>query len=739
MAGNRQVFEQAMRQGTNYAWDKQWNKAIAEYQKAIDEFPQEAPAFVALGQAFVHADRLKEALDVYQRAARLTPNDPLALSRVAELLEQLGDVPGAVKTWLHAADLRVRAQDVGQAVEVWQHIASVAPETVLAHERLAKAYAGMGQNRKAVGQYLALAMLYQGQGDQARATAICQQALNLDPRSADVLTALDALQHGRPLSELLAKEAGEIDKGLTKAESEARRAVFGPIETTRQQALSELAGSLLEDSNLGGLELVSLLLQGIDLQTRGETASAIANYEQVLQGGMRHAAVHFNLGLLYQESLRFEEAVGQLQKVVDNSDYALGAHLALGECFRALGRLDEALTHFIRGLKWLDLSILPAERAKELGRTYNTLHNDFMAARDHDAMAVFVNAVVEFLSDEGWQEKLSQTRQQLNLLSDDRVISLGEFLTLPDAERVWASMLKAQELLEQGLFFSASEEYLWAIQHAPSYLPLHLQLAELFIQSKQPEIAIDKYLFVADTFAVREELEQAMEMYDRVLGMAPMDLGVRQKLIGLLQDHGRIEPALEQRLALADAYYELAQIELSREQYNDALALAADLPDSKKWTSVILHRLGDIDLQRLDWRSAIDVYSELKAAVPEDTKARKKLIELHFNLQHQAQAVAELDQLLDLYRQEGNLQQVLEIVQELSEARPDELTLHKRAAQLCIEMRNRAGAIAHLDAMGELQLQTGHVQEAVSTIRAIVALGPENVDAYRQLLEQIAE
>ncbi len=736
MAGNRQVFEQAMRRGTNYAWDKQWDKAIDEYQKAIDEFPQEAPAYTALGQALVHADRLEEALDVYQRAARLNPNDPLALSRVAELLERLQDVPGAVQTWLHAADLRVRAKEVDQAVEVWQHIVSVAPENVLARERLAKAYAGMGQSRKAVRQYLALAALYQERGDQEQATAICQRALELEPRNADVLTALDALQHGRSLSALLAEETGEAE-ALVEAETETQECVFGPIEAARQQALSELAGSLLEEGDL--LEFVSLLLQAIDLQTRGETASAISNYERVLQGGMQNVATYFNLGLLYQESLRFEEAIEQLQKVVDSADYALGAHLALGECFRALGRLDQALTHFIKGLKRLDLSILPAERTKELGRTYNALSNDFMEARDHDAMVAFMNAVVEFLSDERWQEKLSQTRQQLDRLSDGRVISLGEFLTLPDAERVWTSMLKAKEYLEEGMFFSASEEYLWAIQHAPSYLPLHLQLAELFIQNEQPEIAINKYLFVADTFAAREEIEQAMEMYDRVLGMAPMNLKVRQKLIGLLQAHGRVESALEQRLALADAYYELAQIELSREQYNAALAMAADLPDSKKWTAVILHRLGDIDLQRLDWRSAIDVYAELKAAVPEDKKARKKLVELHFNLQHQAKAVAELDQLLALYRREGDLGEALGIVQELSETRPDELALHKRAAQICVETKDRAGAIAHLDAMGELQLQTGHVQEAVSTIRAIIALGPENVEAYRQLLEQITE
>jgi hypothetical protein len=39
--------------------------------------------------------------------------------------------------------------------------------------------------------------------------------------------------------------------------------------------------------------------------------------------------------------------------------------------------------------------------------------------------------------------------------------------------------------------------------------------------------------------------------------------------------------------------------------------------------------------------------------------------------------------------------------------------------------------------MGELQLQTGQVKAAAATIKAIIALAPENVDAYRQLLQQI--
>jgi Flp pilus assembly protein TadD len=79
----------------------------------------------------------------------------------------------------------------------------------------------------------------------------------------------------------------------------------------------------------------------------------------------------------------------------------------------------------------------------------------------------------------------------------------------------------------------------------------------------------------------------------------------------------------------------------------------------------------------------------------------------------------------------------LDVLEELAETHPDELEVHKRAAQLCMETGNKNGAVVHLDAMGELQLQTGHLQEAEATIKAIIALKPENVEAYRQLLEQI--
>ncbi len=736
MAGNRQIFEQAMRRGTNFAWERQWDKAIAEYERAVAEFPNEAPAYTALGQALVHAGRLDEALPVYQRAARLTPDDPLALGRVAELQERLGDLDEAVRTWLLTADAHLRRRAVDAAVKAWQHIVQVAPDTIAAHERLAKAYTSMGHTRKAVRQHLALAALYQRSGDQDRAMEAGQKALELAPRDPDVLTALEALQQGRALDELLERETSPLTPASYE-QVETGQGDDSPVEATRQRALADLANALLEDMGADDLDITAALMQGVDLQMRGEAGLAISRYEKAIQAGVRHPAILFNLGLLYQEKLQFEAAVEQLQQVVHHPDYALGAHFALGECLRALGRLDEAVVHFIEALRRLDLASVGADQADELAQAYDDLAERY-AAETQERTVAFVNALVEFLSGRGWEERLRTARQRLNRLSDGRVISVAEVLTLPDAERILASMVLSQEYLEQGMLRSASEECLWAIEHAPDYLPLHLHLAQLFIRGNQMRMAIDKYLYVASTLAVRGEMEQARQLYEQVLQFAPMDLEVRRKLIAMLLENGQVAQALEHQMALADAYYELAQIEESREQYQQALRMSARLPDAARWASRILHRLGDIDLQRLDWRSAIEVYKQLKEIVPADKQARQRLVELYFNLQRRSAAVTELEALVQLYRQENKPKEALAVLNEMLESRPEELELHKRAAQLCVEVGDRAGAVAHLDAMGELQLQAGRVQEAVATIKAIIALRPENVEAYRQLLEQIS-
>jgi hypothetical protein len=83
-----------------------------------------------------------------------------------------------------------------------------------------------------------------------------------------------------------------------------------PIEITRQKALTDLAESFFEEEEvvtpsvvaprLSKMETDALIGRAIDFQTRGKIEEAIDAYEQVVKARVEQAAVHFNLGLLYQ-------------------------------------------------------------------------------------------------------------------------------------------------------------------------------------------------------------------------------------------------------------------------------------------------------------------------------------------------------------------------------------------------------------------------------------------------------
>jgi tetratricopeptide (TPR) repeat protein len=216
-----------------------------------------------------------------------------------------------------------------------------------------------------------------------------------------------------------------------------------------------------------------------------------------------------------------------------------------------------------------------------------------------------------------------------------------------------------------------------------------------------------------------------------------MNTEVREKLIEMLIRAGMIDPAMEQYIAAADSYYQLAQVDQAIEKLDQALSYAGQGDPARRWQSNILHRMGDIHTQRLDWRQAIRAYRRIKRSDPHDTKARISLTDLYFKSGQREMALRELDELIAHYVSQRQPRELLSTLREAVAARPDELGLRMRLAKAYLDLRQREDAIAELDTIGEMQLQMGRPQEAMRTIQAIIRLGPENVEGYRDLLAQL--
>jgi tetratricopeptide (TPR) repeat protein len=485
------------------------------------------------------------------------------------------------------------------------------------------------------------------------------------------------------------------------------------------------------------LERDALISQALDYQTRGMINEAISIYERVIKGGVTSSAAHFNLGLLYQDKLRFEDAIREFQTVVQDSEYRLGSHFALGESYRARGRIDKAVEHFINVLKIVDLKTVKHEQADRLIELYEHLADGLRTKGEPEQATNFANALVEFLSHKGWEDKVREARNRLDALSSGgRTMILGDILTAGSAQ-VLESLYLSQEYAKRQKYNSAIEETYRAIQLSPDYLPAHLQLAELLAQQELHSIAVAKFITIGDTYRSRGDTNGTISAYERALEFAPLDLSIRARLIDMLKRHGLIDRSLEHYLAMGEAYYQLAQVDKARETYQEALKLAPRGSADKKWRLKFMRLVADIDMQRFEWRRALGAYRELRAAEPNDERLAITLIDLYYRVGQGESALRELDRYLIQLVKSGRGAKVPGILEDMVDRRPGDAGLVNRLVRLYLQQKNTGKAVQILDKLGEEQLDAGETQDAIKTIETILKLRPPNAISYKQLLERL--
>ncbi|MDX1523263.1 MAG: tetratricopeptide repeat protein, partial [Anaerolineae bacterium] len=387
-------------------------------------------------------------------------------------------------------------------------------------------------------------------------------------------------------------------------------------------------------------------------------------------------------------------------------------------------------------LRQIDLSTVGGQQSQQLGHYYENLANNLLNEGDIAKINTFLSTVSAFFSHPSWERKLIEARQIMDGVTENGVMSLAEFLETPQTEVVVTAMALTNRYLNRNLLMTASEETLRAIQLAPDYLPLHLRLADILLKQGHTDQAISKYLNIAKVYQMRGASDDAVEVYRKILRLAPMDVTVRTDLINSYIAHNKTEQALDEYLILANSYYQLAQVDKAIEKYNQALTLTNEVGNGEKWRADILGRMGDIYNQRFDWSNATSAYEELLKIRPNDENVQRKLIDFYFKQNKAAQAIRMLDKLMALYQRQNPLKTV-DLLREFSTSRPDDMYLRQRMAIAYAQNGLTKEAIAEYDALGEMQLEKGMRDEAVQTIQAIINLGPDDLDGYKRLLNQI--
>ncbi len=766
MPGREDVFQQALNEGHSAAWDQDWAKAAEAYRRAVEEFPDRAKGWSNLGLALVQLHRYEEALQAYQRAAALSPNDPVPFEKLAALSERLGNIQGAIQAALKAAELYITQREVEKAIQNWTHVITLDPEHVLARSRLALVYERLQQPQKAVEEYLALASVLQRSGHPDKAKQMLEKAAQLMPQSTEVKQALALFQSGQLLPKPLRPKGGTGPIRMAQVRQATERTVpvgMDPIAEAHKKALTRLADLLFEmsqEEESGAAERRDLrtllrgtgklsqqadqqmillhLGQAIDAHTRGENEQAAEELEHVLESGFDHAAVHFLLGYLYFQSGRLESAQRRLQHALKHAEFALGTRLLLGRTHLQGGNLQEAVVHFLEALRLADLQTVPEGQREALRMAYEPLIEAHRQEQNEAVLRQICENIQSVLTRSDWQQHLLKVRSGMPS-ENGAPAPLAEVLLQAQSSAILDEMHRIHQLVRQGYLRAAMEEAFFALNLAPTYIPLHNLIAEILIQEEHLQEAIAKLHMIARTYHVRGDVEQAIHYLERILEIDPLNLDVRRQLAEDLKNNGRIRDAIRVYMELAAAYTHLADLENARQIYVQALRMIQEHPTEKEWGLQILQRMADIDMQRLDWKQAIRVFEQIRTLKPEDEATRRQLVELNLRLGQVAQAQMEMESYLTYLESTHNIPAAILFLEGLIQEHPQVAWMRKALADLYRKVGRLEDAIAQYDALGELELNAGNRAGAIEAVQAILALNPPNADAYRAVLAQLQQ
>lgn len=765
MAGREDVYQDAMNKGHSAAWDQRWDLAAEHYQKAVEVKPGSSQAVNNLGLAYYQQQKYAEAQACYDQSAKMSPGDPLPIEKLAEIFERTGKIKEAAEKSMQAADLYLKLKDADKAIENWARITQLIPEHLKAHSRLALVHERLGRKEQAIREYISVAALLQDVGQIGEAVKAVDKAVAIDPKNPEAKQAKELVKANKTLPKPMRKRGatGPLRMAAVREMSEvppevARMAKEGPdpIAEARQKALTAMAGLLFDVSSDdvdgdttarsglrgvfgrtkdGDLSKISLHLgAAIDHQTRAEDERAVKELLKAMKQGLEYPAAYFNLGLLLYKLENFEESQPYLARSVNHPDFALAARLLIADFMKERGRFQEAVIEYLEALKEADAAVVSPAEADSLREQYEPLIEGIDQENDEKLLQLCQN-IEDLLLRSNWRKHLTDARQQLP--GGSPPMPLAQILTEAKNAEIVEAMGRINQIARAGHLRSAMEEAYYLLSVAPTYLPLHIHMAELMLRMNHTKEAVTKFSVVAEAYAARGEAKRATDLLRRIVETSPMDLKARTKLIKRLSEQGQVDQAIHEYIKLADVYYRLAQLDQARTTYENALRLAQQTNADPEWSTRILKHMADIDMQRLDWRQAQRVYEQLRTLVPDDAQTRTRLIELNVRLGQENQAMVELDNYMSYLSGKARENQALKYLENLVNENQDMVSARRRLAEYYQQSSRALDAIAQWDKVAELMIVAGNTERAKEAIRAILVLNPPNAEQYRTALQKL--
>jgi len=344
----------ALRTAEKYVLQGKIPAAIDEYRKVVSADPGDLTTINTLGDLYVRAGRIQDAISNFSRIAdsyreggftlkaiamlkkisKLDPTNVETAMKLANLYSQQGLLVEARQQYLQVADAYARAGQTRKALEAYQKIADLDPSNTSVRMKLAEIYSRESMTEQAHDAFIMAGAEFLRKGDSEQALNANLKAIVINPDSRQALTAIATIytQQGQTnrainlLCEAFERNPGDVELltilGRTYLSAgmmdDAERTFLSLVELdkNRYHYLLEVGRRFLQ---IGDLDRAAEQIDGCleVLITKREEDKAIDFLRRVLDKEMNHIGALRRLAQIFLRIREDHNLVATLNSLVE--------------------------------------------------------------------------------------------------------------------------------------------------------------------------------------------------------------------------------------------------------------------------------------------------------------------------------------------------------------------------------------------------------------------------------------
>lgn len=730
------------------------DEAINWLRPSLDLDPSRWDTHMAMGRAYMAANRDKEAIGEFQEVVRLAPSEAAqAYEMLGEVFIRAGRPSQSTVVWFrNAGELFVQRGELRDAMRTYERILQFEPRNKDILIRLATIYSDEHINDKAAGVYGTLASLYDEEGMIDKVVYFYERLLECMPDNVDARERLmqiyEEIVNSDPTNTQVRGRLSDCLILSGRLDEAAEHKMYLARGYFERNMLDECYGVVCQILEVMPNHIDARCLLGDLYKRREMNTEALNEYLEVVrlyrESGNETAALDFQHKLVamfpeatdlkYQVTLALrsqgdrEGAARELLRILSETPDDMIAKGYLGEEYAALGRWDEAVKVY-RSMLQLDASRTDVRKRLikhflETGELNEALSDINSLSDDDPEKKIFFYRIIEICIE---HEQYEDVERYVAMLKEDderivefRKVLLNRYLQMADLE------------------------------HAENILPLI------------PRTDKDRNGLVSnllEQYIKAGKFETVASVLDRLPEDDPLRVSFRRRLIGCYQDNGRLEEAkaeLERLPENDELRHELIAKQISSlmsiGRIDDAIAEIDALPEDSLDRNSFMGQIIEIHLQNGNIDRAAEEVAKLGVDTEFGARYRRRLVQAYLNenrLDEAERDILALDDsdpekhsflrmLLQRFEANGMLERLRELALDLPDTMVEKQQYIDGVAHSYLTSGDLATGKQEVYRMAESISAAGNHYEAGHLYAKLLAWHPVDVDIRLRMSQELA-